>query len=56
MYCLRACEFVCVSMWAGLDGWLLAGRISWTFGTGMGFKLEDATVAVVANLGFETSV
>ena len=31
--------------------WLagLAGHLEW----GMGFKLEDATVAVVANLGFE---
>ena len=49
--CVYVC--VCVSMRAGLDGWLLAGRINWKFGMGMGFKLEDATVAVVANVGFE---
>ena len=46
---------VCVSMWAGLDGGLLAGWISWQFGMGMGFRQEDATVVVVAKLGFETS-
>ena len=57
--CVCACMVVCLcvrlSMRAGLDGWLLAGRISWKIEMGMGFKLKDATVAVVANLGFETS-
>ena len=49
------CVCVCVSMRAGLDGGLLAGWISWKSGMGMGFREEDATVAVVANLGFEAS-
>jgi hypothetical protein len=33
-------------------GWL-AG-LAWKFGMGMGLREEDPTVAVVANLGFET--
>ena len=57
--CVCVCMFlyvcVCVSMRVGLDGWLVAGQINSTFGMGLGFRLEDATVAVVANLDFETS-
>ena len=43
--------------WVGLAwtvGCWLAG-LAWKFGMGMGFRQEDATIAVVANLGFETS-
>ena len=35
-------------------GWL-AG-LAWEFGMGMGLREEDPLVAVVANLGFETSM
>ena len=52
---MRAHVCVCVSMRTGLDGGLLAGWISWKSGMGMGFMEEDPTVAVVANIGFETS-